>query len=107
MPKLCALVAYYPHEIINPGASFPSGLRVMVHLAASQGMGLRAPSFAYLAKPGFAERHRVEYDKVSLGLAWSRSLGVIRKGFDVEVDLEQVWENHLARKWRTCRRSRL
>ena len=99
MPKLCTLVAYYPHVIHNPGVTFPAGLQVMVHLAASQGMGLRAPSFVYPAEPGFAERHRVEYDKISTGLAWSRTLGAIRKGFRIGVDLEQVWESHLAREW--------
>jgi len=46
--------------------------------------------------PGFAEEDLEEYDKVSARLAWSRALGMMREGFGVTVDLEQVWEDHLA-----------
>ena len=40
------------------------------------------------------------YEKISAGLAWSRTLGVVRKGFGIEVDLEAVWERHMACRWR-------
>lgn len=57
---------------------------------------LAYPSYTYEgAEPGFAEHDLDEYDKTAQRLAWSRSLGVIRKAFNVEVELEKVWENHL------------
>ncbi|MCJ1439105.1 hypothetical protein MMC27_008496 [Xylographa pallens] len=48
------------------------------------------------ADAGFAEVGRETYDKASAGLAWSRTLGVIRSAFGIQVDLEEVWEDHLA-----------
>lgn len=49
------------------------------------------------AAPGFAESDLDEYDKISAGLAWSRSLNVVRKAFEIEVDLEGIWEEHSRR----------
>ncbi|KAL8937465.1 MAG: hypothetical protein Q9216_004410 [Gyalolechia sp. 2 TL-2023] len=46
------------------------------------------------AEPGFAEHDLDQFDKVSAGLAWSRSLELIRRAFEVEVDLESIWEDH-------------
>ncbi len=46
------------------------------------------------------------FDRVSANLAWSRTLATLRKGFEVEVDLERIWENHTEREgsnW-SCRR---
>lgn len=51
------------------------------------------------AVPGFAEHDLDVFDKVSAGLAWSRSLDVMRKAFEIEVDLEAVWDRHSKR---TC-----
>lgn len=31
-----------------------------------------------------------EWDQVAAGLAWSRTLGVLREGFGIKVDLEEV-----------------
>ena len=97
MPKLCALVAYYPDMLPNPANGFPPSLNVCVHLAASQGMAPRYKSYVYpLAEPGFAEADLEEYDKVSAGLAWTRTLAAVRRGFEMVVDLEAVREEHVA-----------
>lgn len=46
------------------------------------------------AQPGFAEHDMEEYDSLAAGLAWTRSIKVIRKGFSRDVDLERRWEEH-------------
>ena len=103
MPKLCALVAYYPNVLPNPSAGFPSSLKVLVHLAGTQTVGgPQYPSYNYPhAQSGFAEGDLDEYDKISASLAWSRTLGIVRKGFGIEKDLEKAWEEHLALEFMT------
>ena len=99
MPKLCALVAYYPERLPTPAAGFPSSHNVLVHTAGSQGMMPKYRSYSYPeAQPGFAEEDLDEYDKISTSLAWSRTLATVRKGFEIEKDLEKVWEEHVARE---------
>jgi hypothetical protein len=45
------------------------------------------PSYTYEGvQPGFAEHDLEEFDAVAAGLAWSRSLGVVRKAFGVDVE---------------------
>lgn len=51
------------------------------------------------ALPGFAEVDLEEYDQVSASLAWTRTLAAVRKGFEIDVDLEKVWEEHTTRKF--------
>lgn len=98
MPKLCALVAYYPDEIPAPLAGFPPSVNVLVHVTASQGMAPKFPSYTYPeVEVGFAEADLDRYDKISASLAWTRTLAAVRKGFQIEVDLESVWEKHLER----------
>lgn len=33
---------------------------------------------------------------MSASLAWTRTLAAVRKGFEIDVDLEKVWEKHIA-----------
>ena len=97
MPRLCALVAFYPPYFPTGTTRFPPSLHLQIHLASSQNFGTRHTSFVYAdTKPGFAEEDLDEYDKVGSRLAWSRVLGVIRKAFMKDVDLESIWDNHLA-----------
>lgn len=99
MSKLCTLVAYYPTELPAVSAGFPPSLNVTVHLTESQpkAPGKYGSTYRYPhAEEGFAENDLETYDKVAASLAWSRSLAAVRKGFDIEVDLEKVWEEHLA-----------
>lgn len=98
MPHLCALVCYYPTTIPSPKTKYPPHLQLTVHLAASQGFAPAFPSYTYQGvQPGFAEHDLEEYNKVAAGLAWTRTLGAVRKGFKIDVDLEEVWEKHVAR----------
>ena len=46
------------------------------------------------AQPGFAEHDMEEYDHLAAGLAWSRTIKVIRKGFSRDMDLERRLEEH-------------
>ena len=98
MPKLCALVAYYPERLPAPtGAGYPPSLGLIVHLAGSQPMAPKFHSYSYPdAEPGFAENDLDQFDKVSAALAWTRTLTLVRKGFEIEVDLEAIWEQHTA-----------
>ncbi|KAF2173815.1 hypothetical protein M409DRAFT_62064 [Zasmidium cellare ATCC 36951] len=98
-PKLAALVAYYPSSIPNPKTKYPPHLEVLCHIAGTQGFAPAFPSFTYRgAEPGFAEHDLETFDKVAAGLAWSRTLGLVRKGFKLvgEIDLVPVRERHTA-----------
>lgn len=95
MPKLCALVAYYPGLLPTTSTSFPPSLLVQIHIASSQNLGTHHPSYRYAeTQPGFAEYDTYQFDKIGSRLAWCRSLGLLRRAFGVTVDLEAVWENH-------------
>ncbi|KAI9733934.1 MAG: hypothetical protein M1834_002589 [Cirrosporium novae-zelandiae] len=97
MPKLCALVAYYPPSLPSFSIGYPSTIRVLVHLPGQNPKVDRVTSYSYPdAQPGFAERDMEEWEPVSADLAWGRSVACVRKQFDIEVDLESVWEEHLA-----------
>lgn len=97
--KLCAIVAFYPYAIPDPSSMPPKDLRVQVHLAANQKFAPKYSHFRYQGtKPGFDEHGRDTYDHIASGLAWSRALDCVRRGFGIDVDLEDIWERHLARK---------
>ncbi|KAL9576352.1 MAG: hypothetical protein Q9212_007174 [Teloschistes hypoglaucus] len=98
--KLCALVAYYPNRLPMHGAGYPTSLKVLVHMAGTHKIPPKIRAYSYPhAAPGFAESDLDEYDKISAGLAWSRSLEVVRKAFEIEVDLEGIWEEHSRREF--------
>ena len=98
MGKLKTVVAYYPSAIPPIGAGFHASLNILVHLAGSQTANHIYSTYVYPhAENGFAEVDLETYDKVSASLAWTRTLATVRKGFGIEVDLEKVWEKHLAR----------
>lgn len=97
--KLCALVAFYPSTLPDPGAILAQNLRVQVHLASNQPFAPRYPHFSYEGThPGFDELDSGTYDRIASGLAWSRALDCVRRGFAIDVDLEGIWARHLARK---------
>ena len=102
IPKLCALVAYYPGTIPATGAEFPTGHNVAVHLAGPPSNVPNCRVYSYPGvEAGFAQENLEQYDKISASLAWSRTLSILRKGFDIEVDLEKIWDDHVARE--SCR----
>jgi hypothetical protein len=93
MPHCGALICYYPSQIPHPNANYPSQLNLVLHLAASQNFAPKFHHYVYAGvDPGFAEHDLDEYDRVAAGLAWTRSLGAVRKGFKISVDLEGVRE---------------
>ena len=99
MPKLCALVAYYPEESPAPSARFPMSLNVAIHFAGPQSETPNCRCYSYEGvEAGFAQENHDQYEKVSASLAWSRSLATLRKSFEIEVDLEKIWDDHVARK---------
>lgn len=98
--ELCALVAYYPDARNLESTSFPPHHNVLVHFDCFQSAVPNCRHYFYLdAEKGFAETTLDSYDKVAAGLSWSRTLATLRKGFEFEVDLEKVWEEHVARKF--------
>ncbi|KAK5114548.1 hypothetical protein LTR62_002483 [Meristemomyces frigidus] len=101
-PHLAAVIAYYPTSLPPPNTRFPPQLDVLVHLAGSQNFGSVFPSYTYpSAVPRFAESDQETYDKVSANLAWTRTLRVLRRAFTIEVDLEKIWEDHVALEFAT------
>lgn len=80
------------------------GKRRTTHRTIEPGIGtggllsLAYPSYTYQAQPGFAEHDLDEYDTISAGLAWSRSLAAARRAFGQTVDLEPVWEENVQGK---------
>jgi len=103
VPKLCALVVYYPAKLpdINPGVPLELELVVksFVHLAADQALVPGCPSYTYKdVQVGFAEAGHDANDRISANLALTRTLGVVRSGFGIQVDLERIWERHLERE---------
>lgn len=64
-------------------------------IGTGERLQLTYPAFTYdYAQPGFAEYDLEEYDQLAAGLAWTRTVDVLRKGFSREADLERRWEEH-------------
>ncbi|KAK3656187.1 hypothetical protein LTR22_009894 [Elasticomyces elasticus] len=101
-PHLVALIAYYPSTIPSPNTRYPPHLSVLCHLAATQNFAPAFPSYTYPnVQSGFAENDLDEYDKVSANISWTRTLHALRKAFKIEVDLEKIWEEHVALEFAT------
>lgn len=96
MPKLAAVVAYYPPYMPKTSTNFPPTLNVLIHLAGSQKFGTRhEKNFRYQnTEPGFAESDLEEYSKPEARVAWSRTLATLRRGFGIDEDLESIWDYH-------------
>ncbi|KAK3114763.1 hypothetical protein LTR53_006580 [Teratosphaeriaceae sp. CCFEE 6253] len=101
-PHLVALVAYYPTNIPSPNTKYPVHLALCTHLAASQNFAPAFPSYTYPnVRPGFAESDLDEYSKIAANIAWTRTLHTLRKAFKIDVDLERIWEEHVALEFAT------
>lgn len=100
-PGCVALIAYYPTTIPSPKTKFPPHLEILCHLAASQSFAPAFPSYVYQGvQPGFAETDIDEHDAIAASLAWTRTLGTLRKAFKVDDEnLEQIWESHQASRF--------
>lgn len=59
------------------------------------------PCYTYHgAQPGFAEHDLDEYDRISDGIAWARSLAAIRSAFSATTDIEHIWDRNEEFKYR-------
>ncbi|THZ51736.1 carboxymethylenebutenolidase [Aureobasidium pullulans] len=96
LPHCIALIVYYPTALPSPNHKYPVHLSLLCHLASNQPFGASSfKSYVYPdTYPGFAERDLEEYDRVAADLSWGRTIGCLRKGFGVEVDLEGVVEEY-------------
>ncbi len=100
LPKLCAFVAFYPDTLPHPEERPRGDFALQMHLASNQPFAPCYPSFNYAGTtPGFNERASPAYDRVASGLAWSRALSCVRKGFGIEPNLEGIWDRHLAEEF--------
>jgi hypothetical protein len=91
MPHCCALICYYPSTIPHPNQMYPTQLNLIVHLTESQDLQVNFPVQVYTGvEEGFAEHDLDMFDPIASDLAWTRSLTAIRKGFNLNVDLESV-----------------
>jgi len=71
-------------------------MELLIHLAGSQGFGTAHRNYIYPGtEPGFAETDLDEFERVSADLAWSRTLATVRKAFQIDVDLEPLWEEYV------------
>jgi len=102
MHKMCALTAFYPPKIPSSSAGFLPSNHVVVHFAVPQKTTPKCRHYDYPdVQSGFAEEDLETYDKVAANLAWSRTLETLRKGFEIEVDLEKIWEDHVELEFAT------
>jgi carboxymethylenebutenolidase len=96
MPKLCSIIAFYPTVLPTPKQKYPSLLQVQVHVAGLSQVSPRPEMCDWKlyryekSKTGFADPSAKEYSEVDANLAWSRSLGTVRKAFKKDVDLEPI-----------------
>ncbi|OAX84949.1 hypothetical protein ACJ72_00674 [Emergomyces africanus] len=96
MPKLCAVVAYYPSRIPQSTGDFPSQLCMKIHLAGTQNFSGSQNCHTYVhATTGFAELDSPAYDEISARLAWSRTLACLRQGFQIYRDIEPLRERNI------------
>lgn len=57
-------------------------------------LGYPAYTYEYV-QPGFAEHDLDEYDPLAAELAWSRTMHVLRRAFNRDLELEKKWEEHV------------
>ncbi|RPA90234.1 hypothetical protein L873DRAFT_1718632 [Choiromyces venosus 120613-1] len=100
LPSLTVVIAYYPPMLPSAPRGFHPGIKVLIHLPASapfsvSGRGVKVSVYDG-AEAGFAEEEgEGSYDKVSAGLAYSRTLALLRETVGPEVDLEGIWSEHM------------
>ncbi|KAK2750637.1 hypothetical protein FQN57_002708 [Myotisia sp. PD_48] len=101
MPKLCAVVAYYPTYLPNNTANIPTSIEnLIIHLAGSQSFDGKERCFIYPGSDvGFAQRDSSRYDPVNANIAWGRTLACLKAGFGINSDPEPHWKNHLLMKF--------
>ncbi|KAF2876630.1 dienelactone hydrolase-like protein [Massariosphaeria phaeospora] len=87
LPRCCAIVAFYPTVLPSPKTKYPSQLQVQVHVA---GVSHQVSPPPPPPDEWFADPIAGQYAEVEAGLAWTRALGCVRRGFQMDVDIEPV-----------------
>jgi len=114
-----AAIAYYPAGLEeHPGVAPSIRCPLTVHFAAEDKFvpaGVRsavkqaladhddAEIYVYQgAQHGFCNRERDAFDRASLSLAHSRTIGLLRRAIGPRFNLEALWEKHLEGEFVTC-----
>lgn len=98
--SLAAVIAYYP-TALPPGFKVHPSINVVLHLPISTNFspGSSPPHVAVRIYPdvqsGFAESSFQSYDRVAAGLAYSRTLDLLRRTIGPRIDLEDIWTEHM------------
>ncbi|KAK6544158.1 hypothetical protein TWF694_000865 [Orbilia ellipsospora] len=102
---LATLIAYYPTGLPSafPSETFPRQIRrILLHLSDAQPFSISENSCKSLkvrvyqdTKPGFAEKATINYNRTSANLAYTRTLAALRETVGPEIDLEDIWGEHL------------
>lgn len=78
------------------------GKRKTIRRNVAKGMGLggeiklSCPTYSYKeVGPGFAEHDLEEFDEIAAGVAWTRTLKVLREAFALKVDVEGIRDRHV------------
>ncbi|KAK6501966.1 hypothetical protein TWF481_009785 [Arthrobotrys musiformis] len=104
--NLACLIAFYPTGLPSsfPSEEYPQRLRrIFIHVPDHQPFNFdvtkkhKAVKFQLYqnAKQGFAERMTINYNPITHGLAFTRSLAVVREILGPQLDLEEIWGEHL------------
>ncbi|KAF3167081.1 hypothetical protein EYR41_002058 [Orbilia oligospora] len=104
--NLVALIAYYPTGLPStfPSDDYPKRIRhIFVHVPDAQPFNYditkKVPLLKYQlyqnTKQGFAEKMTINYNPIAHGLAHTRSLAIVREVLGPNVDLEEIWGEHL------------
>lgn len=94
------MIAYYPTSL-PPGFKVHPSINVVIHLPLSTNFSPSSspPHVAIRVypdvQPGFAETNSQTYDRLSAGLAYSRTLDLLRRTIGPRIDLEDIWTEHM------------
>ncbi|KAE8355062.1 hypothetical protein BDV28DRAFT_155662 [Aspergillus coremiiformis] len=93
-------VTTIPTALGMQGKKKRAARRINPGMGTGERLNLGHTAYTYEhVQPGFAEHDLKEYDRLACDLAFSRSLQVLRRGFNKDVDLEERWEEHLEAKF--------
>lgn len=96
--SLTAVIAYYPPSL--PANDFHPSLNILLHLPASHAFAPASSSRVTVrvypdVVAGFAEPKHAAFDKVAGALGFSRTLALLRRMVGPNIDLEEIWAEHL------------
>jgi len=91
------------------------GKKKTVRKRVGQGLGVGgelkldyATTYTYeRVESGFAEHDLDEFEPIATGLAWSRTMAVVRRAFGMSVDIERIRDQHFEGRFVTATGSKL